>query len=134
MTCTPPRSLFRSVLAVTLVSALAAGSAAMALDDIVATFHCGDLGAVEAHFGAADVALALPDGQTLLLPQLPSGSGARYGDGATEFWNHGDEASLELAGTQYACQVSSDSLLLPESAGGTGALAETITFPRQTVA
>jgi putative lipoprotein len=34
--------------------------------------------------------------QTLSLPHVPSGSGAKYGDGAVTFWTKGEQALLEI--------------------------------------
>ena len=46
---------------------------------------------------AHTVTVTLPDG-TVTLPQTPSGSGARYSDETTTFWNKGDEAMVEVNG------------------------------------
>ncbi len=40
-------------------------------------------------------------GRTLTLPQVISGSGARYADGNTIFWNKGDTAMFEMNGVSY---------------------------------
>ncbi len=66
---------------------------------IRATFVCPDGTSIEAVFdNAADtVTVTLPDG-TLTLPHVESGSGARYSDGTTTFWNKGDEALVEVDG------------------------------------
>ncbi len=45
--------------------------------------------------------LFLP-GETVLLPESPSASGARYSDGRTTFWSKGDQAVLESGGRTYA--------------------------------
>jgi putative lipoprotein len=48
--------------------------------------------------------LFLP-GRTLLLPETPSASGAKYSDGKAVFWSKGEEALLEVDGTTYkACK------------------------------
>lgn len=44
--------------------------------------------------------LFLP-GQSVQLPHIRSGSGARYGDGTTLFWNKGEEALLDIGAKQY---------------------------------
>lgn len=44
--------------------------------------------------------LFLP-GRTLLLPETPSASGAKYSDGKVLFWNKGEEALLEVDGTTH---------------------------------
>ena len=49
------------------------------------------------------VELVLPD-RTLVLPQVPAASGARYQEGRTVFWNQGNEARFEIDGKVYpAC-------------------------------
>jgi putative lipoprotein len=42
--------------------------------------------------------LYLPSGP-LKLPQVISGSGARYSDGETTFWIKGDDAYMEINGS-----------------------------------
>lgn len=43
-----------------------------------------------------------------ILPQGPSGSGARYVDGSTLFWTKGDEATFATPGGQeFACRLDS---------------------------
>lgn len=44
--------------------------------------------------GAA--AVTFPDGKTLTLPQVISGSGARYSDGKTTFWTKGEGGFVEV--------------------------------------
>jgi membrane-bound inhibitor of C-type lysozyme len=64
---------------------------------IEATFVCPDGTSIDTVFdNAADtVTVTLPDG-TVTLPRVESGSGARYSDGTTTFWNKGDEATIEV--------------------------------------
>jgi membrane-bound inhibitor of C-type lysozyme len=59
-----------------------------------ATFRCADGKSIEATFYADEVTLTLSDGRKLALPQVTSGSGARYanGDETFVFWNKGDTA------------------------------------------
>lgn len=38
------------------------------------------------------------DGQTITLPRVPSGSGAKYSDGQTTLWTQGDEGFIEVNG------------------------------------
>jgi membrane-bound inhibitor of C-type lysozyme len=66
---------------------------------IAATFICPDGTALDTIFDndAHTVTLDLPDG-TVTLPQTVSGSGARYSDDVTTFWNKGDEAMVEVNG------------------------------------
>lgn len=63
-------------------------------------YQCGDL-AVTATFdgvGAVDLSYA---GVPLTLPQVESGSGARYADQqGNEFWSHGEGATFTLAGQE----------------------------------
>ena len=46
------------------------------------------------------VELVLPD-RTLVLPNVPAASGARYEGWQTLFWNQGNEARLEIDGKVY---------------------------------
>ena len=66
---------------------------------IEATFVCPDGTAIDAVFynEADTVTVALPDGE-VTLPRVVSGSGARYSDDTTVFWNQGDEALVEVDG------------------------------------
>jgi membrane-bound inhibitor of C-type lysozyme len=66
---------------------------------IEATFVCPDGTTLDTTFDntADTVTVALPDG-TVTLPRAVSGSGARYSDGTTTFWNNGDEALVEVNG------------------------------------
>jgi putative lipoprotein len=53
--------------------------------------------------GTGQVELVLPD-RTLVLPQVPAASGARYQEGHAVFWSHGDAARFEIDGKVYpAC-------------------------------
>jgi membrane-bound inhibitor of C-type lysozyme len=71
-------------------------AAPAAAQDPVATaiFRCADDKSIVATFYADEVALTLSDGRKLALPQVMSGSGARYanGDESFVFWNKGDTA------------------------------------------
>lgn len=62
-------------------------------------FKCDDISLI-ARFGKESVEIMLP-GRTLKLPQVVSGSGARYADGTTTFWNKGDTALFEMNGVSY---------------------------------
>lgn len=59
-----------------------------------ATFVCGDDKSIMAKFYPDEVALKLSDGRTFVLPQVISGSGARYAnkDESIVFWNKGNTA------------------------------------------
>lgn len=65
----------------------------------VMPFKCDKI-AMIARFGDEKVELMLP-GRTVTLPQVISGSGARYSDGSTTFWNKGDTALFEMNGVEY---------------------------------
>ena len=69
-----------------------------------AAFKCDDIEFI-AKFGADKVQILLA-GRTLMLPQVVSGSGARYSDGRNTFWNKGNEAALEINGTSYKGCIS----------------------------
>ncbi|HET9573708.1 MAG TPA: MliC family protein [Methyloceanibacter sp.] len=62
----------------------------------VATFKCKDGKSIDASFYADKVDLKLSDGRSLSLPQVLSGSGARYAnkDESFVFWNKGDTAFI----------------------------------------
>jgi membrane-bound inhibitor of C-type lysozyme len=63
-------------------------------------YRCGEI-VVSADFHGTDPVRLRFDGKELTLPQVTSGSGARYADEAgNEFWSKGDEAMLTLAGQQ----------------------------------
>lgn len=67
-------------------------------------FKCDDFAFI-AKFIGDRVEIATP-GRNMTLPQVISGSGARYSDGNTTLWNKGSEAMLEMNGVQYKnCKV-----------------------------
>lgn len=71
------------------------GTSAQAADPIAtAKFNCADDKSIEATFYADKVDLKLSDGRSMTLPQVISGSGARYTneDESFVFWNKGDTA------------------------------------------
>jgi len=71
----------------------------------VRAYECGDDLYVVAEFRPAtdDVWLFLPE-KSGSLPHIPSGSGAKYGDGETIFWRRGDEALLDMGdGVERSC-------------------------------
>ncbi|MBW7850621.1 MAG: MliC family protein [Rhodospirillales bacterium] len=55
---------------------------------------------------AADTALLAEGRERRRLPRLISGSGARYGDGRTELWIKGREATLTEDGTRRNCRFA----------------------------
>lgn len=61
-----------------------------------ATFVCAEDKSIVAKFYPDEVALTLNDGRDLALPQVISGSGARYAnaDESIVFWNKGNTAFL----------------------------------------
>ena len=61
------------------------------------TYVCSEDYRFTARFESDMAVLGLPD-RELRLPQVVSGSGARYSDGETTFWIKGDEATLEIDG------------------------------------
>jgi putative lipoprotein len=70
----------------------------------VVGFKCDDF-AFLAKFFTDKVEIALA-GRTLSLPQVLSGSGARYSDGKTTFWSKGDTALFHMNGIDYkGCRV-----------------------------
>ena len=80
-----------------MVCLLAARAHAQDSDPVsTATFVCADDKSIVAKFYADEVALTLSDGRGLALPQVISGSGARYanGDESIVFWNKGNTAFL----------------------------------------
>lgn len=62
-------------------------------------FVC-DAGEFHVRMSPGQVELVLPD-RTLVLPQVPAASGARYQEGQTLFWDRGNEARLEIDGKVY---------------------------------
>jgi membrane-bound inhibitor of C-type lysozyme len=85
-----------SALAAAGVAVLLAGPAFAEEPVATATFKCADGKAIDATFYANKVDLVLTDGRSLELPQVISGSGARYAnaDESFVFWNKGDTAFI----------------------------------------
>jgi len=80
---------------VMLMAAPALAEDASADDPVVqATFTCNENNSIDAAFYTDKVDLTLSDGRSLELPQVISGSGARYAnaDESFVFWNKGDTA------------------------------------------
>ena len=79
------------VLAIVL---LAEGQALAETPIASATFKCKEGKSIDATFYTDKVDLKLSDGRTMDLPQVISGSGARYAnkDESFVFWNKGDTA------------------------------------------
>ena len=64
-------------------------------------FACPDGETIEAIFpvdGGEEVIVTLPEQEAITLPQVESGSGAKYSDGTTTFWEHAGEAMVEVNG------------------------------------
>lgn len=67
-------------------------------------YKCKDLEFI-AKFEKEKIQILLP-GRNLMLPQVISGSGARYTDGSTTFWSKGNNALFEMNGVSYqGCKV-----------------------------
>lgn len=65
----------------------------------IAGFKCADFSFLAKFFtDKVEIALA---GRTLSLPQVLSGSGARYSDGKTTFWIKDDSAQFHMDGVDY---------------------------------
>jgi len=67
---------------------------------ITAKFQCNLGKTIEAVFSGSEVHLTLSDGRTMILPQVISGSGARYAnaDESFVFWNKGNTAFITEGG------------------------------------
>jgi len=63
-------------------------------------YECSSTFAFVARIEDNSAWLFLPH-KTLTLPQIPSGSGAKFSDGMVIFWTKGDTALLENNGTSY---------------------------------
>lgn len=63
-------------------------------------FSCGDLDFIVIHPRPDVAELYLPD-RKAVLPQVLSGSGAKYQEGGLMYWNKGREAMLEVDGRRY---------------------------------
>ena len=84
------------ILAAAGLAVLVAGSGFAEEPVATATFKCTGGKAIDATFYAHKVDLTLTDGRSLELPQVISGSGARYAnaDESFVFWNKGDTAFI----------------------------------------
>ena len=67
---------------------------------IVATFTCDDNKIIQTEFLNDTVSLDLSDGRSMILPQVISGSGARFAnsDESFVFWNKGNTAFIQENG------------------------------------
>ncbi|MDX2275209.1 MAG: MliC family protein [Hyphomonadaceae bacterium] len=66
-------------------------------------WSCAEGRAFSLRYNAQGAAEVFAAGRTYTLPQVQSGSGARYSDGAVEYWEHSGEATLNGAfGGPYA--------------------------------
>ena len=63
-------------------------------------FECSDGYGFIARHRNGKVWLFLPE-QTVSLPQVPSGSGAKYSEGQVTYWTKGNEALLEINNNKY---------------------------------
>jgi membrane-bound inhibitor of C-type lysozyme len=82
--------------AVLAIAVLCAQLALAATPTAVATFTCESGKTIGASFYADKVELELSDGRSLSLPQVMSGSGARYAnkDESFVFWSKGNTAFI----------------------------------------
>ena len=64
------------------------------------TYHCDDGYRFRVQLRPDHVVLMLPNRQ-LTLPQIPSGSGAKYGNELATFWTKNQEAIVEVQGKQH---------------------------------
>ncbi len=72
-------------------------------------YRCGEI-VVSADFQGAGPVLLRFDGKELTLPQVASGSGARYADDqGNVFWSKGDDAMFTLAGQAMRTCISAAS-------------------------
>ena len=66
-------------------------------DQTSVTFACANDVTIDAVFdNASDNVTVTMNGETLTLPHVESGSGAKYSDGTTIFWTKGDEAFVQV--------------------------------------
>ena len=81
-------------LAIVGTALLTAGPALAETPVATANFKCAKGKSIVATFYADSVELKLSDGRSMTLPQVMSGSGARYAneDETFVFWNKGDTA------------------------------------------
>jgi membrane-bound inhibitor of C-type lysozyme len=84
------------MLIVAGVALLVAQQASAATPIAEAKFVCDGDKTIDAEFYSESVELKLGDGRSLTLPQVISGSGARYAnaDESFVFWNKGDTAFI----------------------------------------
>lgn len=100
----PPAWGGRALVAAALTSALA-GCASVAQPPAAPRLVCEDGSRLAVSFDAAtDRAVLVTGDSRHPLARLPSGSGARYGDGDMELWIKGDEAMLTRERAHVACR------------------------------
>lgn len=67
------------------------------------TFHCALNVDLSVRYPAkTQMAVIRTQGMTFKLPLALSGSGARYSDSKTTFWEHAGEASFQTPGASFA--------------------------------
>jgi membrane-bound inhibitor of C-type lysozyme len=64
-------------------------------------WDCGAGTTFTVRYAPGDVAVVSRDGREVVLPRAVSGSGARYTDGTTTFWEHAGRARLETPSATY---------------------------------
>jgi membrane-bound inhibitor of C-type lysozyme len=83
--------------AVALAAMLSCSQADMGAEQKWLSFRCPDGQTVMARFEPQDQFVSVRfAGRELRLPHVISGSGARYSDGKTTFWNRGRSALVEV--------------------------------------
>lgn len=82
-------------------SATTTGQQTVSAGGVEARFSCDGGRSIVAIFSEREAHLVLSDGRELTIPQTVSGSGARYANENETFvfWNKGDSATIEEAGT-----------------------------------
>lgn len=78
-------------------------------------YECGDGKVFTVRVESESAWLFLPQGSKRL-PSVPSGSGAKFGDGSATYWSKGEEALLELEGKIYRGCVNNRRMAIWEDA------------------
>jgi membrane-bound inhibitor of C-type lysozyme len=89
--------LVKLALAIVAAATIPGCSQANLAEEKWLMFRCPDGRSVSAQFEPKDEFVSVRfDGRDLRLPHVISGSGARYSDGKTTFWNKGRSALVEV--------------------------------------
>lgn len=90
----------KTLIAASALVSLAA--CASALGDPRVDWRCDGGAAFSMRLDSEGAANVFAGGRTYTLPGVAAGSGTRYTDGAVEYWEHGNEATLNgAAGGPY---------------------------------